>query len=107
MTPQHARKVLWIIVTTLAVCLLALIALVIYALVHPVRHRVLLVILASVICPVMFAILLRRAAIRGLFEQNPAIATTSLKALLRRNPTVLILVRCVTNNILYAIWVIL
>jgi hypothetical protein len=55
----------------------------------------------------MFAILLRRAAIRGLFEQNPAIATTSLKALLRRNPTVLILVRCVTNNILYAIWVIL
>jgi voltage-gated potassium channel len=92
MTPQHARTLLRIFGAVLVVFKFGLIALVIYALVHPVRHRVLLVILATVICPVLLTILLRKAAIRGLFEQNPAIAKIPLKALLRRNPTVLILV---------------
>jgi voltage-gated potassium channel len=92
MTPQQARTWLRILAAILVVFIFGLIALVIHSLVHPVRHRVLLVILASIICPVLFTILLRKAAIRGLFEQNPAIDTTSLKAILRRNPTVLVLV---------------
>ena len=91
MTPQEARALLRVLGAILVVFKFGFIALVIYALVHPVRHRVLLVIIASVICPVLLTTLLRKAAVRGLFEQNPAIAPTSLKALLRRNPRVLIL----------------
>jgi hypothetical protein len=90
MTPQKARKILRIIWATVAVFTLLVISLSLYGLVHPARHPTLLLLLAMFMCPVMFSILLRKTGPRGLFDQDVAFDPTSVKAVLRRHPAILI-----------------
>lgn len=103
MTPQKARKLLWTIVTTTAVILLALIWLVIYALVHPVRRMALLLVLMTLLCPLFLTLFFRKAGIRGLLDRDSAIDPKSVKAALRRHPAIFIVFPMLITAVVWGI----
>lgn len=90
MTPQKARKLLWIVGITTAVILLVLILIVIYALGHPVRRLALLMVLATLLGPLFLTLFFRKAGIKGLLDRDSAIDPKSIKVLLRRHPMIFI-----------------
>ncbi len=68
MTPQRARELLCITLGAVVAVLLLLLGLLVYGLVHPARHPVLLVLLGIVFGPALLAIFLRKTSFRGMLE---------------------------------------
>jgi hypothetical protein len=90
MTPQHARRVLWLISGTVVLILIVLVALAVYGLLHPVKHRVLLLLLGTIMAPAFLVILLNKVGVRGLFDSDSSIRPGSITSALRRQPTALV-----------------
>jgi hypothetical protein len=102
MTVQRARKLLWTMIAAFAVFLMGLMALAIYGLAHPGRHPALLVLIATVTLPALITVFLVKTGFGRLSRQNSPIGGTSIKAVLRRNPIILILIPSI---IAVAFWI--
>ena len=103
MTPQHARRVLWMITGAVVLILIVVVALTIYGLAHPVKHRVLLILLGTVMGPALLTISLRKTGIRGLFDSDTPIAPTSVRSALRRQPSALVVFPMVITAIIWGL----
>src|ERR1035437_4379601 len=103
MTPQKAHIFLRIIYATVVVFILVLVSLLIYGLVHPARHIVLLLLFATFLCPILFTILFRKTGLRGLFDQDSAIDPKSAKAIICHHPAIIIMFPLVALAIVWGV----
>jgi len=83
--------------------MLFLLGLLIYGLSHPVRHRVLLLLLGVVLGPAFLAFLMSKAGFQGMLEPNAPIDPVSIASALRRKPTFLILFPLVTMAVVWGV----